>query len=104
VRFGPKADTWQLRPYCEKLGPCFKGREGKMGFIRRLIIATAEWTSILSIFVFTYAGGVYGQFLFHVGDSVYKTALCIRGAGIALRGGVEFALIAGTTATAAFFC
>ena len=78
-----------------------------MGFIRRLIIATAEWTSILSIFVFTYAGGVYGQVLFlYAGDNAYlaKTALGIRGTGIAFIVGAVIAFIVAATATAVLFC
>jgi hypothetical protein len=31
-----------------------------MRFIRRLIIATAQWVALLSIFVITFSGGVLG--------------------------------------------
>jgi hypothetical protein len=78
-----------------------------MGFVRRLIIATAEWTSILSIFVFTYAGGVYGQVLFlYAEDNAYltKTTLGIRGTGIAFIVGAVIAFIVAATATAVLFC
>jgi hypothetical protein len=33
-----------------------------MRFIRRLIIATAQWVALLSIFVVTFSGGVWGWF------------------------------------------
>jgi hypothetical protein len=33
-----------------------------MRFIRRLIIATAQWVALLSILVVTFSGGVFGWF------------------------------------------
>ena len=79
-----------------------------MGFIRRLIIATAEWTSILSIFVWTYAGGVIGQAVFAKDDAYLTKAGTVafgkHGTGIAFIVGAAIAFIVAATATAVLFC
>jgi hypothetical protein len=80
-----------------------------MGFIRRLIIATAEWTSMLSIFVWTYAGGVIGRAVFAKDDAyLTKAGTAAFGShgttGIGFIVGAALAFIVAATTTAAFFC
>jgi hypothetical protein len=76
-----------------------------MGFIRRLIIATAEWTSILSIFVWTFAGGVAGEAVFvNYLTKAGTAAFGSHGTGIGFIVGATIAFIVAATTTAAFFC
>lgn len=62
-----------------------------IGFIRRLIIATAEWTSILVIVVGTYVGGLMGQAAWGAGQTTFIV-------------GAVLAFIVAATVTAALFC
>jgi hypothetical protein len=71
-----------------------------MRFIRRLIIATAQWVALLSIFVVTFSGGMSGWF--YVLGATEDAPKYWEYVGILAGAFIAFAIAA--TLAGAYFC